>query len=128
MDLSKLLALVVSGVAGLFGSFALSVFWLPAQVAEKSAFMRGVIIGGVGVSMSTVFSGVVMRTLGYSSGDLDYLMPVGFLLGASALSGVNLLANTFKKRKEADLFDVAREARGAAPAPVDSIDVPTKEV
>ena len=128
MDLSKLLALVVSGVAGLFGSFALSVFWVPAQVAEKSAFMRGVIIGGVGVSTSLAFSGFVMRKLGYSAGDLDYLMPIGFIIGTLSLFLFNAVGNTAKRRKEADLFDVAREARGAAPVSVDSIDVQNKEV
>ncbi len=112
MDFNWVVVRLAWALSGLFGAFALSVFWLPRKIEGRAALAKGVIIGGTGVAVPLVFTGLVLRQLGLDGSDLDTAMPVAFVLGMMALALINWIANAVDKREDADIVDVAREARG----------------
>ncbi|AXF86783.1 hypothetical protein DTO96_102539 [Ephemeroptericola cinctiostellae] len=112
MDFNWVVVRLAWALSGLFGAFALSVFWLPRKIEGRAAIAKGAIIGGTGVAVPLVFTGLVLRQLGLDGNDLDTAMPVAFVLGMLALALINWIANAVDRREDVDIIDVAREVRG----------------
>jgi hypothetical protein len=110
--LTKLFA----SLAGMMGGVSISIFWMPDALRNKGDLVAGVLIGGM--SAATVFSliGFVIRYLDIPASDADAIIGIGYLIGIPSVTVLGLLANTFEKRKNKDLVDIAKEVRTITPA------------
>lgn len=112
LDNNWLLSRILIALAGAFGAFAVAVFWLPKEIREKSALIRGIVIGGVGVGFSLTFTGWILRVTGVDGANLDNLLAVSAIEGGVSLAVLMWLTNFFKKRENKDLIEVVSEVRG----------------
>ena len=112
LDNNWLLSRILIAIAGAFGAFTVAVFWLPKEIREKSALIRGIIIGGVGVSIPLMFTGWILRLFGMDGSNLDNLLAMSGIEGGLSLAVLMWLTNFFKNRENKDLIEVVSEVRG----------------
>lgn len=112
MDLHWIISKAAAAITGLLGGFALSVFWLPAELKNRSGFIQGIIIGGVSVAIPLVSTTIILRQLGLDLNNLDNIMFLSFIEGMGALGLINWIANFFEKRQNSDIKNVIDEIRG----------------
>lgn len=110
------LSKIYYGIAGLFGGFGLSFFWMPQKLKEHSRLMAGCIIGGLSVGSSVIFGGALAVYLGMNPEDANTALAVGGGIGLMALAVFGMIANTLKKYESKDAFEIVAEIKGKAPA------------
>lgn len=109
------LSKIYYGIAGLFGGFGLSFFWMPQKLKEHSRLMAGCIIGGLSVGSSVIFGGALAVYLGMNPEDANTALAVGGGIGLMALAVFGMIANTLKKYESKDAFEIVAEIKGKAP-------------
>lgn len=108
------LSKIYYGIAGLFGGFGLSFFWMPQKLKEHSRLMAGCIIGGLSVGSSVIFGGALAVYLGMNPEDANTALAVGGGIGLMALAVFGMIANTLKKYESKDAFEIVAEIKGKA--------------
>lgn len=110
------LSKIYYGIAGLFGGFGLSFFWMPQRLKEYSRLMAGCIIGGLSVGSSVIFGGALAVYLGMNPEDANTALALGGGIGLIAIAAFGIIANTLKKYESKDAFEIVAEVKGKAPA------------
>jgi hypothetical protein len=106
-EMSKLM----SGISGLFGGVAVSIFWQPKKIREHGKFAGGAIIGALSFGFAYVLGGAVARLLNMSMANPDNALAIGTVIGALAVGVVSFVAQWLEKREGQDIAEVIREVK-----------------
>ena len=101
---------LVAAIAGFFGGISLAFFWRPKALMGYGMIVAGAIIGAISVAASFVFSGIVVRALGYED-DIDMILAIGYFVGMIATVVIMWIANFIKSREDKDILQIAREIK-----------------
>lgn len=114
-----LLSKILPSIAGLFGGLSLAVFWTPEKLREKGKIASVFIAGGVSAIAGFAFTGLVAQRLGIDPTNLDAIIGLALIIGASWVALLNWASNFIQKREHMDIAEVGREVndirKGRAP-------------
>ena len=102
---------LMTGVAGLFGGIAISIFWQPKKLKQHGLLAGGAIIGAMSFGFAYVFGGVVANLLGMNMSNPDNALAIGAVIGSVAVGVVSFVATWLEKREGKDIAEVVREIR-----------------
>ena len=106
---SWIAAKLMMTLSSLFGVFGLSSFWMPPRLKAMSLRAQYLIIGGFTSTATFTTGSFILHKLGMSVTQIDSLMFGGFILGLLLLPVLHFFSNALHKRKNDDLFDVAKD-------------------
>lgn len=102
---------LITGIAGLFGGIAISIFWQPKKLKQHGLLAGGAIIGAMSFGFAYIFGGVVANILGMNMGNADNALAIGAVIGAVAVGAVSFVATWLERREGQDIAEVIREIR-----------------
>ena len=113
-DLTFLANKIMGAVAALIGVAGFAVFYIPPKLRGKPALMVGMLIGGVAVGFSVLFSDVVGYWLGLDMSNPEIRIAVNGVGGIVSIPIMGWLANFVEARQEKDIIEVVADLRNAS--------------
>jgi hypothetical protein len=102
---------VITGIAGLFGGIAISIFWQPKKIRQHGMLAAGAIIGALSFGFSFALGGIAARSIGIDLANPDNAMAVGVAIGAISVGVVSFVANWLAKREGKDIGEVIKDVK-----------------
>jgi drug/metabolite transporter (DMT)-like permease len=101
---------IIGAIAGFFGGVSLAFFWRPKALMGYGMLVAGAIIGAISVAASFVFSGIIVKSLGFED-DVDMILAIGYFVGMIATVMIMWIANFIKAREDKDIMQIAKEIK-----------------
>jgi high-affinity Fe2+/Pb2+ permease len=105
------LSKLITGIAGLFGGVAISIFWQPKKIKQHGLLAGGAVIGAISFGFAYVFGGAVANVIGMNLNNADNALAIGTVIGAVAVGVVSFVAAWLEKREGQDIAEVIREVK-----------------
>lgn len=105
------LSKLITGIAGLFGGIAISIFWQPKKIKQHGLLAGGAVIGAISFGFAYVFGGAVANVIGMNLNNADNALAIGTVIGAVAVGVVSFVAAWLEKREGQDIAEVIREVK-----------------
>jgi hypothetical protein len=108
---SLLISKLMTGIAGLFGGVAVSIFWQPKKLREFGLLAGGAILGALSFGFAFVFGGAIANVLNMNINNPDNALAIGTVIGALAVSVVSFVAKWLERKEGQDIAQVLRSVR-----------------
>ena len=102
---------LITGIAGIFGGIAISIFWQPKKLKELGKLSAGAVIGALSFGFSFAFGGILAHFIGVDLANPDNAMAVGVFIGAIAVGVVSYVAKWLENREGKDIGEVIKEVK-----------------
>jgi hypothetical protein len=108
---------LIQGISALVGGLSMAILWLPTRLMKHGKVLGMMLAGGLSALAGVAFTGIVAAQIGADPKNLDALIGISLVIGATWVACLNMLANTFAKRADQGLDEAVSDIRAGRPAP-----------